>query len=389
MNKSVRMEDTEMFNFFNQFNQLNQLSQLKLNYFKKHALFFIIVLIPFTLISLYYLFIASDKYVSESKITVMQAGQLQKELNLSIPFLGNPLAKMDAFLVQEYILSYDMLEHLEKTLNLSKLFQDKRIDFVKRLPKEFTREEFLKYYRKNIVKVKYDEYTSILTLEVYAFKPENAYLINKEILSQCERYINEISHKIAKEQVSFIEEELLRAYQKKQTSNNALVKFQNTYRVVDPAQEIQANFAIISNLENQIALHEAKLKEMLAYLNENSIQVQALKTQIESLKRQVEKERSKLVGGQGLNKVAFEYLNLKLAAEFYTDIYKATLSAFETARIESVRKIKNIVVVASPNFPEEALYPKRLYNIALVLILLLLIYGIASLTINVVKEHRL
>ena len=356
---------------------------------KRHALFFMLVLIPFTLISVYYLFIASDIYVSESKITVMQAGQIQKDLNFSIPLLGNPLNREDAFLVQEYILSYDMLEHLEKTLNLSKLYQDEKVDFIKRLPKDFTREEFLKYYRKNIVKVKYDDYTSILTLEVYAFKPEVAYQINKEIISQCEKYINEISHKIAKEQVSFIEQELLNAYKRKQNSANDLLKFQNTYRVIDPVQEIQANFSVISSLESQLALQEAKLKEILAYLDENSIQVQALKSQIEALKRQIEKEKSRLVGGQGLNKVALEYLNLRLNAEFYTDVYKATLSAFEATRVEATRKIKNIAIVASPNFPEEALYPKKFYNMALALILLLLIYGIASLTINVIKEHRL
>ncbi|MFN3976899.1 MAG: hypothetical protein ACK4LT_07555, partial [Aquificaceae bacterium] len=340
-------------------------------------------------ISVYYLFMASDIYVSESKITVMGAGQTPKDLSFPIPFLGNPLNREDALLVQEYILSYDMLEHLEKTLNLSKLYQDESIDFIKRLPKEFTREEFLKYYRKNIVKVKYDDYNSILTLEVYAFKPEVAYQINKEILLQCERYINEISHKIAKEQVSFIEQELLRAYQNKRNSTSELVRFQNTYRIVDPLQEAQASLSIITNLENQLATQEAKLKEMLTYLDENSLQVQSLKSQIQALKEQIEKEKSKLVGKQGLNKLAIEYFNIKLKADFYTDVYKATLSAFESARVEASRKVKNIVIVASPTLPEEALYPKRFYNITLAFILLLILFGILSLVINVIKEHRL
>ncbi|MFN7065867.1 MAG: capsular biosynthesis protein, partial [Aquificaceae bacterium] len=160
-------------------------------------------------------------------------------------------------------------------------------------------------------------------------------------------------------------------------------------RVVDPLQEIQANLSIITNLESQLALQEAKLKEMLTYLNEDSLQVQAVKNQIEVLRKQIEKEKSELVGRQALNKVALEYINLRFKVEFLTDVYKATLSAFESTRVEASRKIKNLVIVASPNLPEEALYPKRFYNIALALILLLLLFGIASLVINVIKEHRL
>ncbi|MFN7065706.1 MAG: capsule biosynthesis protein [Aquificaceae bacterium] len=356
---------------------------------KRYYLFFVIFLVPFIMVSTYYIFIASDIYLSEARITVKQAGHAQGTFNISIPFLGNPLIKEDALLLQEYILSYDMLDHLEKTLSISKLYQDKSIDFIKRLPEEFTQEEFFKYYRKNIVKVKYDDYNSILTLEVYAFKPEIAYKINKEILAQCERYINEISHKIAKEQIDFIEKELVSTFQRKQTASNDLINFQNTHRVVDPLQEIQANLSIITNLESQLALQEAKLKEMLTYLNEDSLQVQAVKNQIEALRKQVEKEKSKLVGGQALNKVALEYLNLRFKVEFLTDVYKATLSAFESTRVEASRKIKNLVIVASPNLPEEALYPKRARNIAIAFILLFLAYGIVSIILNIIREHRL
>lgn len=360
-----------------------------LNLLKRYFLFFILVVLPFMFISIYYLFLASDIYVSEAKITVKQAGQIPGSFNISIPLFGNPLAREDALLLQEYILSYDMLEHLEKTLNLSKLYKDKSIDFIKRLPEDVTREEFFKYYKKNIVKVKYDDYTSVLTVEVYAFKPEIAYEINREIIAQSERYINAISHTIAKEQMGFIEQELLSTYQKKQTAMNELVKFQNTHRVVDPLQEIQANLSIIKNLEAQLATQEAKLKELLTYLDPNSLQVQALKNQIEALKEQIEREKSKLVGGQALNKIALDYLNLKLNAEFFTDVYKATLSAFENTRIEASRKIKNVVVISFPNMPEEALYPKRAYNLALALLLLLLVFGIISIVLSLIKEHRL
>lgn len=358
---------------------------------KQYYLFIIIVLLPIFTLIFYYLFIASDIYLSESKVTIKYTGQQPSSPNLAIFSLSNPVAREDAMFLQEYILSYDMLDYLDKTLNLKKMFQEKNIDFIKRLPYKVSKEDFLKYYRKHIVEVQYDDISSILTIKVYAFNPADAKKINEAILEQCERYINTVSHKIAKEQMSFIEQELRYAFEKVETAKNKVINFQNTYKVIDPTQEIQATTTLISQLESQIATQEAQLKHMLTYLSEDSLQVQALKNQIKSLKEQVEREKLKVLGGGNskTNRLASEYLNLKLHVDFATDVYKATLSAFETTRVEASRKLKNLVIISSPNLPDEALYPKKTYNIILATSMLLMFYGILKIIIGVIKEHRL
>ncbi len=358
---------------------------------KKHYLLIFIVIIPVFLLLFYYVFIASDIYLSESKITIKETGQQSTSFNLGIFSFGNPTAREDAMYLQEYILSYDMLDYLDKKLNLKKIYQDKKIDIIKRLSSDATHEEFLKYYQKNIVNVQYDDTSSILTVKVYAFKKEDAKRINEAILEQCERYINGVSHKIAKEQMNFIEGELTNAYQKMQASKNNLIKFQDIYKVIDPAQETQAAATLVSQLEAQLATQEAQLKNLLTYLSEDSFQVQALKSQIKALRSQIEIEKSKIVGGgdSKLNKITAEYLNHKLNVDFATDIYKVTLSALETTRVEASRKLKNLVVIASPNLPDEALYPKKTYNVLLATLLLLIAYGILKIVIGVIKEHRI
>ncbi|MEO0296055.1 MAG: capsular biosynthesis protein [candidate division WOR-3 bacterium] len=354
-------------------------------------LFIVVVIIPIFVLAVYYLFIASDKFVSESKITIKQTGQQPASFNIGFLFLGSPSAREDAIFLKEYILSYDMLDYLERKLGLRNLYQSKKIDFFQRLPSDATHEEFLKYYRKNIVKVIFDDVSSILTIKVFAFSPEDAKRINEAILEQCERYINAVSHKIAREQMNFIEQELSYANRKMQIAKNNLIKFQNTYKVMDPTQEAQAKAALISQLEAQLANQEAQLKTLLTYLTEDSFQIQALKNQIKALKDQIEKEKAKMVGvgDTKLNRLALEYLNLKLDADFVTDVYKATLSAFETTRVEASRKLKNLVIIASPNLPEEPLYPRKAYNLTLATVLLLLFYGILKIVIGVIKEHRL
>ncbi len=357
---------------------------------KRHYLFISIVVLPLFILIFYYLFIASDKYISEAKVTIKQTGQPQTSLNLSIFGIGNPTSKEDAMYLQEYILSYDMLDYLDKKLNLKKIYQSKDIDFISRLSSDATHEEFLKYYQRHIIDVSYDDMSSILTIKVYAFKPEDAKKIAEAILEQCERYINGVSHKIAKEQMNFIEQELAYANQKMQNSKNTLLKFQNTYKVLDPAQEAQASASLVAQLETQLAGQEAQLRNLLTYLSDDSFQVQALKNQITAMKEQIEKEKSKVVGGDSkLNKILAQYLDLKLNVDFSTDVYKATLSAFETTRVDASRKLKNLVIIASPNLPDEALYPKKTYNTVFATIILLIFYGIIRLVIGIIKEHRI
>lgn len=380
------MKISEILQQFQSWQKNNSLKE----FFKKDYLFFLLVVLPLFLLIFYYLFVASDKYVSEAKVTIKQTGERLTSFNIPLFGMVNPTSREDAMILKEYILSYDMLDYLDRKLNLKKLYKDKNIDFISRLPSDATHEEFLKYYQKHVVDVSYDDITSILTIKVYAFKPEDAKKIAEAILEQCERYINGVSHKIAKEQMNFIEQELAYANQKMQTSKNTLLNFQNRYKILDPTQEAQASSALVAQLEAQLAQQEAQLRNLLTYLSEDSFQVQALKNQIKALREQIEKKKSEMVGGDTkLNKILAQYLELKFNVDFSTDVYKATLSAFETTRVEASRKLKNLVIIASPNLPDEALYPKRAYNITLATILLLLFYGIIKLIISVIKEHRL
>ncbi|QER41313.1 capsular biosynthesis protein [Thermodesulfobacterium sp. TA1] len=380
------MKRLEILQQFQNWQKNNNLKEV----FKNYPLFFLMVVLPIFLVSFYYLFIASDKYVSEAKITIKQTGQPTTSFNIPLFGIGNPVSREDAMYLKAYILSYDMLDYLDKKLNLKKMYQSKDIDFISRLSSDVSHEEFLKYYQKHIVKISYDDISSILTIQVFAFKPEDAKMIAEAILEQCERYINGISHKIAREQMNFIEQELAYANQKMQNAKNTLLNFQNTYKVLDPTQEAQASASLVAQLEVQLAQQEAQLRNLLTYLNEDSFQVQALKNQIKSLKEQIEKEKSKMIGGdRKLNKLLAQYLELKLNVDFAVDVYKATLSAFETTRVEASRKLKNLVVISSPNLPDEALYPKRAYNIALASLLILLFYGITKLVIGIIKEHRI
>ncbi|MDN2922107.1 capsule biosynthesis protein, partial [Campylobacter coli] len=89
----------------------------------------------------------------------------------------------------------------------------------------------------------------------------------KTIMQESEKFINEISHKAAREQMSFAEEELIKYKERYQKEQNDLIAFQNNYGVFDPLKQAEAKAGLVTQLESDIAQREAKLLTMQSYMN--------------------------------------------------------------------------------------------------------------------------
>ena len=357
---------------------------------KRNSPFVWMVMAPLFIAALYYLFIASDRYVSESKLIVRQTGESNTgTVSLALFGLDNP-ARADALYLKEYIHSFDMLDFLDQKFNLRQAYQGKGIDVLSALASDASHEDFLAYYR-NHVEVHFDEGSSVITLRVQAFKPGLAQQLSQAIVEQSERFINAISHKIAGEQMLFIEQELAKTKERLQESKEKMLRFQDKHNMLDPGEQAKAMAEFVSQMEKDMAVQEAEIRNLLTYLQEDSYQVIALNNKIESLRQQIAKEKKNLAssGNNRLNELSSRFQDVRLDVEFMTDVYKITLAAMEKTRVEASKKIKNLVVIASPNLPEEAEYPRRAYVLAALFVALMLIFGIVSLAVATIKEHRL
>lgn len=363
--------------------------KIEINY---KSAFLWMVIAPFLTVSIYYLFIVSDRYVSEAKLSVKQTGE---ENGASLPVLGffsggNSLVKEDNIFLKEYIHSFDMLDYLDRSLDLRMSYQEKNIDFISRLSPKASREDFLDYYRRH-VDVYYDESSSVITLKVQAFDPNFARQVNQAIIEESERFINAISHKIATEQMLFIEDELAKAKDRLQASTGKMLSFQDKYHVIDPVEQAKATAAFITQMESNLAASEAEIRNLMTYLNEDSYQVIAMKNKIESLRQQIIKEKVRIASSGNnnrLNEISAKFSDIQIDVDFLTDIYKTSLTAMEKTRIDAAKKLKNLVVIASANLPEEAAYPRKAYILTIIFIALNLVFGISRLIIAIIKEHK-
>ncbi|MGI7978948.1 capsule biosynthesis protein, partial [Campylobacter coli] len=139
------------------------------------------------------------------------------------------------------------------------------------------------------------------------------------------------------------------------------------------------------------AQREAKLLTMQSYMNDHAPEIVTLKAEITALKKQLVKERSKISANnssQKLNDLAAKFQDLIIEAGFAQSAYEAALKAYESARIEALRKIKQLVIVQTPDIPQSAKYPEKIYNILTAFIVLSLIFGVIKFVKMIIEEHK-
>ncbi|MCV3471362.1 capsule biosynthesis protein [Campylobacter sp. CNRCH_2015_0338h] len=353
---------------------------------------FKIVLILTAFVVFYYVFIAANRYVSESVLSVKSTtGDSGAITGIAALLTNNSFSSEDITFLKSYIHSLDMLNILEEKIQIRELYQKQKLDFFYSISSSADQEDFLKYYQNRVKITQENSANGLLRVEVEGFDPQSVHLIASTIVKESEKFINEISHKAARDQMQFAEEELLQFKKRYQKAKDELLAFQNKYGVFDPLKQAEGTLKLIAELESKIAAKEAEFLMMQSYINDNAPQIVTIKSEITALKKQLQKEKSKVSSpksSQKLNDLAAKFQDLTIEAGFAESAYTAALKAYESARIEALRKIKQVVIVQSPSLPQSAKYPEALYNILTAFMILSLIYGIVKFIKMIIEEHR-
>lgn len=352
-----------------------------------------LIVLPLALALGYYALFAADRYVSESTVALRQAGNDASSIPGAALLLAglSPPSREDTLYLRQYIQSLGLLQKLEAQLQLRAHYESQRRDFAARLWGNASQETFLDYFRSR-VQVDLDELSSTLTVRVQGFDPVFAQRLNKAILEESERFVNELSHKLAREKLRFAEGELAGAGERLQAAKTAVLAFQSKNKLLDPTVQAQASGAMSAEMQAQITRAETELRGLRTFLRDDAYQVQALRSQIDATRAQLAEEGRRATGNtkqsDRLGELAIEFKALEMRTEFALDAYKLALAAVENSRIEATRKLKNLVVIEPATLPETAELPRRVYNLATLLVGCLLLYGVARLVIATIREHQ-
>ncbi|WP_429194707.1 sugar transporter [Aeromonas veronii] len=350
---------------------------------------FLWVVLCFSIAVLYFGFIASDRYVSRAELMIKQADQI-KMLPDALSMLGiGGSNHQDVLLIQDYLKSWDMLAKLDKELALKDHYQSNGADYFSRLPEGVSREDFIDYYRKHLT-LHLDELSGVLTVELQTFDPKYGQQVVGLMLKESERFINKLGHQVALDQLAFVEKEVNRAYQRLQDEKAKVLAFQNSHQLISPESTSSARLGVVSQIEGELVRQQAELKQLRSYMKDSAPAVVSIQSRVDALTRQLEQERAKLTGQDkdAMNEITAGYMDVQTQATLAADLYKTGLISLEQARIEAYRKLKHLLVITQPTLAEDAEYPRRLYNLATVGVLLCLFYGLIVMGLATLREHQ-
>lgn len=343
----------------------------------------------FAIAVIYFGFVASDRYVSRAEIVVKQADQI-KMLPDALSMLGlGGNNHQDALLIQDYLKSADLLNKLDKEMGLKRHYQSHKVDYFSRLPQNVSREEFLKYYREHLT-LRLDDISGVLTIELQAFNPVYGQEVVGLMLKESEEFINKLGHQVALEQLAFVEKEVDNAYQRVQAEKAKVLEFQNNHHLISPESTSSARLGVVTQIEAQLAQQQTHLKQLQSYMKETAPAVVSVQARVDALTQQLLQEQAKLTGTDknAMNEVTASYMDVQTQATLASDLYKTGLISLEQARIEAYRKLKHLLVISQPSLAEDAEFPRRIYNLATIGVLLCLFYGLIAMGLATLREHQ-
>jgi capsular polysaccharide transport system permease protein len=354
-------------------------------------LFWLVVVLPTCLAILYYGLFASDLYISESRFIVRSPDKpAVSGLGLLVKGSGLSTAGDETFTTKDFLTSRDALRAINRDRAFERAFTAPTIsqfDRFKGLGTGGTFESLFKYYGKK-VKVESESSSSITTLIVRAYDPGVAKHFNEQLIEMAEQTVNRMSERGRADLIDIAQKEVDAAKDKSQSAAVALAQLRNRQGLIDPEKQATIQMQMISKLQDQLITTKTQLLE-LRTLAPRSEQIPVLEARARGLALEIDNQSSAVAGNtRSLAASAVQYQRVSLENQFADKQLASALASLEAARSEARRKHAYVERVVEPNLPDYPLEPRRFRGVISVFVLGLIAWGVLSMLIAGLMEHR-
>ncbi|MDN4632340.1 lipopolysaccharide biosynthesis protein [Sphingomonas sp. PvP056] len=362
-----------------------------IGWLRAHRNWCLIVLLPTALVAAYYYLIAANQYESEAHFVVRTADSQPAAptgLGQALTLVGGASSERDALVVADYLKSHDAVAALQSRIGLSQRFRRPEADFFSRLwYSSPTPEQLLRYFNGK-ADVDVSTETGITVLRVRSFRPEDSYLIIRELTQLGENRVNTLNKRNYANAVAMSRQRVQEAESSLAQVQGRITQFRRSGQDFNPQVTGTSRTSMVSQLQGQLAVAQAQESSMAAVLASNSPQLQATRQRVAALSRQVAAETSKLSSGPGnVASGMGAYEGIKMRQEMAGKQFEMASTALLRAQDEARRQQLFVVPVVDANLPVRALYPQRTKIVVTVFLSLLLVYGIGWLIAAGVREH--
>jgi len=374
------------------------------------------IALPTFIAAIFYIFIASDRYVSEARFAVRN-NETQAIDALGM-ITGMPSSQLvsDSYIVADYVVGRDMVKELERRLPFRAIFS--KADFISRVSPTATLEELVTYWQGH-VDVYYDSTKNVVIMQVQAFDPEDADKLARASVDLVRNLVNNLSAQARRDAVEYAASEVARAELRVRGARADMLKFRVTHNDLDPTQTATATLGIAAQLEGERSKLLSDLASVSGYLADDAPSVQMLKSRIKALTGEIARIQGQVSDGSNeilpqtgdsgpaavstsqpiptgklapaksdaLATSVGTYQELALNQDFAEKAYTAAMASLEHARSEAARTQSYLAIYAQPSVAEQATYPRRGMNVFMVFVLSCVLWAIGMLGTLTIRDH--
>lgn len=360
------------------------------------------VILPFLASVVYFGFLASDQFTSETRFAVRGATELipgSDALAASgLGVLGSLNVNQDAYIIADYIESGSMIDEISKEIDLRAIFSNPRGDWFARFDPSETPEGLLKYWRKAVT-ASVEVISGIVTVTVNTFAPDDSVRLAKAIRARCDILMNRLTDRMRSDLIARAEAAVKMARDKVAERRADLERFRNARMVIDPGVSAKSLGETITQLQRDLINVQVNLDASITSLNADSPRIKELQANRQALSDQIAALEAKITSkdaskdsntSQGLataSKALSEYdrldIDRTLAERKLTFIEKI----LNDARADANHHHIYLVSIEDPTQPQSSLVPDRGSMMAISLFAAFNLWLLGVMVVLGVREH--
>jgi capsular polysaccharide transport system permease protein len=354
--------------------------------------FIVLVLIPTAVAAAYYFAVAADQYVAEFRFTLNTSDPPRLDaLSLLVGTATQSPAALEAQVLVQYMSSRAIIDDIERSLDLRKLFTPPTADWWARLPRAASIEQLVHYW-KGQVDPFYDPANGTVTVRLRAFAPLDAMRLSQAVVAADEKLVNDLSLRARRDLLQHAEADVAQTEGRLKSVLGEIRAFRDREGLLDPEKAADATSVLATRLRDEQIKASAELTTLKTYMRDDAPTVKVLKARIRSLEAQRRSLAHEMTSPNGadpntLSHALGSYEQLESDRKFAEAAYQHALAGLDQARANADRQHVFIASFVPPSLPEESLYPRRWHALGTVALIAFAIWGIGGLAVQSIRDH--